>query len=115
MYSLSGRIHESDLPTTIDERFNVYELALSSDDPNPRFLNTEGDLGAFRAAHSDAVRTVVANHEGADRIHVFPAVPAPVAVAMGWELLPKRDPSLLIFDSNKKEGGFQPTIEVNPA
>jgi hypothetical protein len=113
MYSLSGRIHESDLPASIDERFSVYELALSSEAPNPWFLSTEGDLGAFRAAHNDAVRALIADHEGLERLHVFPAVPAPVAVAMGWELLPKRDPSLLIFDFNKKQGGFQPTLEVN--
>ena len=87
------------MPWNGDPRFSVYELALSSEAPNPRFLNTEGDLGAFRAAHSDAVRAIVAGHEGLERIHVFPAVPAPIAVSMGWELLPKRDPSLLIFDS----------------
>ena len=115
VYSLSGRIHETDLPATIDDRFSVYELALSSDAPNPRFLNTEADLGAFRAAHSDAIRALVASHEGLERIHVFPAVPAPVAVSMGWELLPKPDPSLLVYDSDKKQGGFHSTIEVNPA
>lgn len=115
MYSLSGRIHEADLPAAIDDRFSVYELALTSETPNPRFLNTEGDLGAFRAAHGDAVRALVAGHDGLERIHIFPAVPAPVAVSMGWELLPKRDPSLLVYDSDKKQGGFHPTIEVNPA
>lgn len=115
MYSLSGRIHQSDLPGSIDERFSVYELSLSSEPPNPRFLNTESDLGAFRAAHSDAIRALIASHEGLERLYVFPAVPAPVAVSMGWELLPKRDPSLLIFDSDKKQGGFQPTLEVNPS
>ena len=113
MYSLSGRIHQSDLSPTIDERFSVYELALSSEDPHTRFLKTEGDLGAFRAAHGDAIREIVARHEGVERLYVFPAVPAPVAVAMGWELVPKRDPALLIFDFNKKEGGFYPTLEVN--
>lgn len=113
MYSLSGRIHESDLPATIDKRFSVYELELSSEIPHPRFLKTEADLGAFRAAHSDAVRDVVAHHQGVERLHVFPAVPAPVALAMGWELVPKRDPALLIFDFNKKQGGFHPTLEVN--
>ena len=63
----------------------------------------------------DAPRSRDARHEGLERIHVFPAVPAPVAVAMGWELLPKRDPAFLVFDFNKKQGGFQPTLEVNPA
>lgn len=115
IYSLSGRIHASDLPSIIDITFSVYELGLSSEAPHPRFLKTEADLDAFRAAHSDAIRAIVARHEGVERLHVLPAVPAPVAVAMSWELLPKRDPALLIFDYDKQRGGFQPILEVNPA
>lgn len=115
VYSLSGRVHLSDLPAAIDERSSVYELALASEEPHPRFLKTKADLDAFRAAHSDAIRRIVARHEGVERLHVFPAVPAPIAVAMGWELLPKRDPALLVFDYSKQSGGFQPTLEVNPA
>jgi hypothetical protein len=113
MYSLSGRIHTTQLPPIIDASFSVYELALASEPPHPRFLKTEDDLSAFRSAQSNAVRAIVAGHPGLERIHIFPAVPAPVAIAMSWELLPKHDPALLIFDYDKQRDGFQPTLEVN--
>ena len=113
--SLSGRIHEIELPNAIDENFTVYEISLSSEDPHPRFLNTEPDLQAFQATYSDTIREIVANQGGVSRLHVFPAVPAPVAVAMGRDLLPKRDPALLIYDYDKRADGFFRTLEVNPS
>ena len=46
-------------------------------------------------------------------IHLFPAVPAPVAVFCGREILPKVDPKLVVYDFDKRQGGFTPIIEVN--
>lgn len=113
LLSLSGRVQLSSLPDDIDERFTVYELALASEKPNPRFLRTRQDLEAFRAAYSQTLRAIQAEHEDLKQIHVFPAVPAPVAVAMGRDLLAKVDPTLVIYDNNKNEGGFTRTLEVN--
>jgi SMODS-associated and fused to various effectors sensor domain len=46
-------------------------------------------------------------------LHLFPAVPAPVAVACGFDLLPKVDPVLIIYDNIKEEGGFIERLRVN--
>lgn len=112
--SLSGRILPGDLPDHIDERFSVYEIELSSDEPNPRFLNTEADLRDFQETYSDALREIVSGHEGLHEIHLFPAIPAPVSVAVGRDLLPKRDPALRVYDFDKRAGGFRFVLEVNP-
>jgi hypothetical protein len=111
--SLSGQIRRPDLPESIDERFTVYELRLTSEEPNPRFLRTRQDLEAFRDAYSRALRAVGGDHEELKEIHLFPAVPAPIAVAVGRDLLPKVDPTLVIYDNNKNEGGFTRTLEAN--
>ena len=112
--SLSGRIHEGDLPNHVDETFTVYEVALSSEEPNPRFLKTEADLRSFQAMYSDVLREIVARHEGVKVIDLFPATPAPVSVALGRDLLPKRDPALRVYDYDKRAGGFRFALEVNP-
>jgi hypothetical protein len=52
-------------------------------------------------------------YPGIEEIHLFPAVPAPVAVSCGRELLPKVHPSLLMYDYNKRKNGFTPTIRIN--
>ncbi|MCZ6655532.1 MAG: SAVED domain-containing protein [Planctomycetota bacterium] len=111
--SLSGRVGHSDLPKAIDERFTVYEISIAGRKPTPRFLEVESSLHAFRDEFMLAMRSIVTEHNGIKKIHVFPAVPAPIAIAVGRDLMPKRDPALVVYDYDKRAGGFVQTIEVN--
>lgn len=114
LLSLSGRVRQEDLPKEIDGRFSVYEIALANMRPTPRFLEREESLQAFRSKYLDAVRCIVADHPGLSVLHMFPAVPAPVAVTVGRDLMKKRDPVVLIYDYDNRAGGFVPALEVNP-
>jgi len=111
--SLSGRIHLKLLPPEIDARFTVYELTLSNAEPTPNFLRLKEDLIRFKEVYQAALRTILREHQNIEAIHLFPAVPAPVAVLCGRELLPKVDPALLVYDYDKRTGGFCLTLEVN--
>ena len=111
--SLSGTIPEDALPSEIDDRFTVYELTLSGVTPNPGFLRLREDLLAFQRSYQEVLATIIKDHGLVDEIRVFPAVPAPVAIVLGREPLPKVHPSLVIYDYNKKKGGFTPTIRSN--
>lgn len=113
LLSLSGRIPVADLPANVDDRFTVHEITVVGIEPTPRFLGLEESLRAFRDEFMCTMRSLVASHPGLERILLFPAVPAPVAVAVGRDLLPKRDPLLVIYDYDKRAGGFVPTLEVN--
>jgi hypothetical protein len=113
LLSLSGRIREDELPGTIDRRFSVYEITLSNMEPTPRFLEREESLHAFRHAFMAAMRRIVSGHQGLERLHLFPAVPAAVAVAVGRDLMTKRDPAVLVYDYDKRAGGFVTALEVN--
>jgi hypothetical protein len=73
----------------------------------------EESLRAFRDVFLGAMRRIVSSHRGLERLHLFPAVPAPVAIAIGRDLMPKRDPALLVYDYDKRAGGFVSTLEVN--
>lgn len=111
--SLSGVIHASTLPPTIDDRFTVYNLTLANQQPNPAFLNTRADLSGFRAAYQVALRSIGSAHPGLSDLHLFPAIPSPVAVVCGRGLLPKVDPKLLVYDAEKATGGFNFVLTVN--
>jgi len=113
LLSLSGKIPEGDLPTEIDRRFTAYEITLANTQPTPRFLDVEESLQAFRDLFLRAMRKIVAEHPGLDRLHLFPAIPAPVAVAVGRDLMPKRDPVVVVYDYDKRAGGFIPALEIN--
>lgn len=113
LLSLSGRIREDDLPEGIDNRFTLYEITLAGIEPTPRFLDLEESLRAFQDVFLRAIRHLVSSHQRLERLHLFPAVPAPLAVAIGRDLMPKRDPALLVYDYDKRAGGFVQTLEVN--
>lgn len=111
--SLSGRIQPESLPPKIDVGFAIYELTLSNADPTPTCLRLREDLIRFKEAYQAALRSILREHGNIEAIHLFPAVPAPVAVLCGRELLPKVDPALLVYDYDKRTGGFTLTMEVN--
>lgn len=111
--SLSGKIKADALPSHIDDSFTIYEMTLANMEPNPTYLRQREDLTRFKDAYQAALRTIARDCGECDAIHLFPAVPAPVAVFCGRELLPKVDPKLLVYDYDKRLGGFIPMIEVN--
>jgi hypothetical protein len=113
MLSLSGSIKTKDLPKEIDGRFSIYEISLATGTPNPTYLRLREDLTEFRRVYQAALRAIAANHRALSELHLFPAVPAPIAVLCGRELLPKVDPALLVYDYQKSQGGFHPTLTIN--
>lgn len=111
--SVSGVIALSGLPAHVDDRYTVYSLAPTNTTPDRKILDVEASFQAFRSEYLRAMRLIVQEQPAARSIDVFPAVPAPAAVAMGRDLLPKRDPVLAIYDFNKANGGFVRALEIN--
>ena len=113
LLSLSGRILPETLPRSIDRRFSIYEITLANCTPAPTYLRLKHDLDNFRNVYLQALRVLMSNHGKLEELHLFPAVPAPVAVLCGRELLPKIDPALLVYDNDKRKGGFNLIMKVN--
>lgn len=111
--ALSGPVPPASLPAAIDDTFSVYEIRLTDHLPTPTFLRQRSDLEAFREAYRSLLARLRGEHPGLRHLHLFPAAPAPVAVACGFDLLPKVDPALIIYDNVKEEGGFIERLRVN--
>jgi hypothetical protein len=111
--SLSGAVNEKSLPAEIDKRFSVYEIALAEQTPNVDFLRQRRDLEEFRMTYRNFLSTLIKEHPDVKELHIFPAVAAPVAIACGHDLLPKVYPALLVYDYDKKSGGFILGLQVN--
>ena len=111
--SLSGKIHLEKLPAEVIEDASVYEIRLDGETPNPNFLRQKQDLAAFKDIYQLALREIGSNHGKLEKLHLFPAVPAPIAVLCGREMMPKIDPILVIYDNDKRHSGFRMILEVN--
>ena len=111
LLSLSGRVVEASLPNDIRALAPLYEIGLKGQKPNREFLRLREDLAHFRRTYQAALSTIMANHEGIAELHLFPAIPAPIAIACGQELLPKVHPNVVVYDNVK--GVFECAITIN--
>jgi hypothetical protein len=113
LLSLSGTIGSSSLPAKIDGDFSVYEITLLNQTPHTGFLRQRADLEEFRSLYRGFLAQLRRDHPALSELHFFPAVPSPIAIVCGFDLLPKVDPALVIYDNVKKEGGFVYRLKVN--
>jgi hypothetical protein len=112
LLSLSGTIPLSTLPDDIRRTHTIYEITLDRMTPKPTYLRLRSDLETFRIVYQEALGAILKNHGLVRSIQLFPAIPAPVAVLCGRELLPKVHPRLRVYDYDKTKGGFDFTLEV---
>jgi hypothetical protein len=110
---LSGPIAAASIPSVINDTCTIYEIGLAGRSPTTGFLRQREDLETFRVAYRGLLARLRGEHAGLRELHVFPAIPAPVAVACGFDLLPKVDPTLVIYDNLMKNGGFIERLRVN--
>jgi hypothetical protein len=75
-------------------------------------LRLRQDLENFRIVYQEALATIIKTHGLVEAIDLFPAVPAPIAILCGRELLAKVHPRLRVYDYNKNTGGFSFALEV---
>lgn len=109
--SLSGKVHEKEVYEKFDTKPHVYEITI--DTPNPGFLGQQSKLKKFRVAYRNLLSLIRDRHGGDAIIHLFPAIPAPIAVLCGRELLPKSDPTMIVYDHEKDKGGFVQILTIN--
>lgn len=101
LLSLSGFIEHDTIPTKILDGYTIYELFV---DPNPNynFLRTEKDLMNFQKEYATTISTIKNNHPNIKEIHIFPAVPAPIAIVCGRSLNKNSDPRLKVYNRSQK-------------
>lgn len=108
--SLSGVIHATEVAKTIGREIPTYTLRIAQ--PTRDFLRAKEQLELFRSHWHRMLAEIRSMHGEDCEIHLFPAVPCSVAVEIGRSLLPKSDPNMVVYDHDRKFGGFQRTIVV---
>lgn len=109
--SLSGKILLNEVKKIIPDAHSVYEITIKN--PSVEFLKHKSRLEKFRKEYRNLITEIREKHGAGCEIHLFPAVPAPIAVMCGRELLPKIDPKILVYDNDKEKSGFVFTIKIN--
>lgn len=109
VFSLSATIINERVDAVLPDA-NIWKLSI--DTPHNDFLQSRQQARSFRATVRRIMDDIKAIHGQSATIHVFPAMPAALAVEFGRIRMPKADLPLLIYDENRKAGGFQPALAI---
>ncbi len=111
LVSISGVVELDTLPAEIDDGFALYELHPDVT-PGRDLIRTREALVRFREAYRRALEKILKAHGTLAELHLFPAVPVPVGVVLGHDVLPKAHPSLWVYD-NRQPKGFSLALKVH--
>ena len=81
--------------------------------PDNDFVRSRAQTEAFRKAMRSLLDQIKAAQGEKATIHVFPAMPVSLAVDFGRVLNAKSDLPLVVYDENKKLGGFVKALSIN--
>jgi hypothetical protein len=85
--------------------------SLCADRPHNDILRRADDQEAFRRELRRLYDRIKARHGERTLLHVFPALPASLAIEVGRVWMPKSDLSLRLYDNNRSHG-FIPTFDI---
>ncbi len=108
--SVSGPITFGSLPKSIGAAYSIYEIKAGN--PQTDILRTREDLELFRRKYEAWQGQIMQKHDGkVKKVELFAAVPAPIAIMLGWARLPQVSPALRVYEN--VEGEFKFGLEVN--
>lgn len=85
--------------------------SLCAENPHNDIVRCPGDQVAYRQALRSLFDAIKARHGDNTPIHVFPALPASLAVETGRVWMPKADLELRVYDQ-QREMGFVPALTI---
>lgn len=106
---VSATIADTRLEAVLGSDASIWSLC--ADDPHNDILRRPEDQSAFRQELRRLYNRIKAQHGEETLLHVFPALPASLAVEVGRVWMPKSDLPLRLYD-NHRSRGFIPTFDI---
>lgn len=89
---------------------SIYTVTI--DTPFNDFLKSKKHLTDFSIAMRQLLNTIKSKYDTKTPLHIFPAMPAALAIELGRIWMPKADMTLHIYDENKLNSGFNKVLEI---
>ena len=111
LVSISGVVDRKKVMEIVGDDCNIYEIA--ADNPGLDFLSCRLKLDLFCYEYRQLLTKIRSVNGHTQELHLFSAVPSPVAVECGRALLPKSDPPVKVYDLIKTTGCFVYALTIN--
>ncbi|MCK4642909.1 SAVED domain-containing protein [bacterium] len=108
--SLSGRINHDIVIASIGKKLPSYEISI--DEPSVEFLKYQNQITEYRSRFLEIISAIRDNHSSNCRIHLFSAIPAPIAIETGRSLLERVEPKFIVYEFDKGSKHYYKAIEV---
>ncbi len=111
IFALSANVTDERVTSVLGGDIPIWRVTIPK--PDNDFVRSRAQTEAFRKAMRPLLDQIKSAHGEKATIHVFPAMPVSLAVDFGRVLNGKSDLPLVIYDENKKLGGFVKAISIN--
>jgi hypothetical protein len=88
---------------------------IEAERPHNDIMKSPADLAEFRRLLRSTFNAIKTAHGEQATINIFPALPVSAAVEVGRVWMPKADLPLVIYDQNRRMGGFIRTLDIGHA
>lgn len=109
VFSLSSSIDPQKIKNILGDNVMMYIITINS--PNRTFVTNPSIMDDFILKSREVMELIKQIHGNSMNVHVFPAMPASLAVRFGMDYMPKTDNKLLIYDE-QSEKGFVFTLSI---
>lgn len=109
--ALSATVLDERIESVLGEDIPIWSV--TAIEPHNDIMQRCEDLRNFRQLVRRILDQIKAQHGEDAEIHVFPAMPVSTAIEFGRVRMPKADLPLVIYDENKRIGGFVPTLRIS--
>lgn len=107
--AISATVNDDRITRVLGDNAAIWTITIAK--PGNDVVRQPEDLSVFRATLRDIYDEIKAQHGEGQVIHLFPVMPASLAVETGRIWMPKADLEMLIYDQNR-EKGFVPTLSI---
>jgi hypothetical protein len=109
-FELSATIIDDRINNTLGDECSIWSI--THDNPNNDYLKSRPHLQDFRSKARLVFEQIKTQHGDDAIIHVFPAMPVSAAIELGRVWMPKADLPMILYDQNRKNGGFFQTLKI---
>ena len=107
---LSAKIVDERVENVLGENCSIYHLTIP--EPNRGFVKSIEIQDDFIHSFRALMEKIKNDNPKAQRIHLFPAMPASLAIRAGMDIMPKVDLPVVVYDQLAQQNSFEETIMI---
>ncbi len=108
--ALSATVTDKRVTSVLGDGVPIWRVTIPK--PDNDFVRSRAQTEAFRKTMRALLDQIKATHGEQSTLHVFPAMPVSLAVDFGRVINTKADMRMMIYDENKKAGGFRYALSI---